>query len=326
MKKKSDMTNYNLLLDASKKIGLPVKKIVDTLNLLGDNNLENNQLVKETGISKNVLNQAKQDLKLLFKPTSPVTGLSKIGQELVKSLTDQQREEEIWQFLKDKKYASVKSIYESLEGLRPVSKRDLDQFTATVETSVKRGALLDFFADIRDKKLLFLGDDDLTSVSAALFNKPKSITVVDIDKDILHEIDIIVSKHDLAIDTVQYDARTTLPHHLQGVYDVVFTDPPYTSNGIKLFLSRAISALNTNNLAARVYVCYGTSDRSKERSLPIQEIISQQGMVIRWIFDKFNRYQEAESIGSSNLYICEISPRTKPIIKNEYHEPIYTNN
>ena len=179
---------------------------------------------------------------------------------------------------------------------------------------------------MRGKNILFLGDDDLTSISTALFGNAHEISVLDIDKDILHEIKLTSSGYNVNINTTQYDARMQLPNNHKGKYDVIFTDPPYTSNGIKLFLSRAISALNTNNLAARVYVCYGTSDRSKERSLPIQETISQQGMITRWIFDKFNRYQGAESIGSSNLYICEITPQTKAIITKDYNEPIYTNN
>ena len=128
------------------------------------------------------------------------------------------------------------------------------------------------------------------------------------------------------INTTQHDVHTTLPKNHQGKYDVVFTDPPYTSNGASLFLSRAVSALNKKNLAARIYLCYGTSDRAKERLLPIQETILIHGLITRWVFDKFNRYQGAESIGSSTLYICEVTPQTKTIISKDYHESIYTNN
>src|SRR3989344_5993346 len=322
----NNIIDYNLLLNTSKKIGVPVKKIVDLLTILSDTEIENNQLVIKTGISKNVLNQIKKELQSLFKPTSTVTALSEKGRNDSKNFKEQKKEEEMWNVLKDNKYFEITSLFESFQELRPSPKRNLDQFTATIETTVTRGALLNFFGDVRGKNILFLGDDDLTSISTALFGNAHEISVLDIDKDILHEIKLTSSRYNVSINTTQYDARMQLPNNHKGKYDVIFTDPPYTSNGIKLFLSRAISALNTNNLAARVYVCYGTSDRSKERSLPIQETISQQGMITRWIFDKFNRYQEAVSIGSSNLYICEVSSRTKPIIKNDYHEPIYTNN
>ena len=322
----NNIIDYNLLLNTSKKIGVPVKKIVDLLTILSDTEIENNQLVIKTGISKNVLNQIKKELQSLFKPTSVVTVLSEKGKNDSKNFKEQKKEEEMWNVLKDNKYFEITSLFESFQELRPSPKRNLDQFTATIETTVTRGALLNFFGDVRGKNILFLGDDDLTSISTALFGNAHEISVLDIDKDILHEIKLTSSRYNLNINTTQYDARIQLPNNHKGKYDVIFTDPPYTSNGIKLFLSRAISALNTNNLAARVYVCYGTSDRSKERSLPIQETISQQGMITRWIFDKFNRYQGAESIGSSNLYICEITPQTKAIITKDYNEPIYTNN
>ena len=322
----NNIIDYNLLLNTSKKIGVPVKKIVDLLTILSDTEIENNQLVIKTGISKNVLNQIKKELQSLFKPTSVVTVLSEKGRNDSKNFKEQKKEEEMWNVLKDNKYFEITSLFESFQELRPSPKRNLDQFTATIETTVTRGALLNFFGDVRGKNILFLGDDDLTSISTALFGNAHEISVLDIDKDILHEIKLTSSRYNVNINTTQYDARMQLPNNYKGKYDVIFTDPPYTSNGINLFLSRAVSALNKQNLAARIYLCYGTSDRAKERLLPIQEIIFRHGMMTRWIFDKFNRYQGAESIGSSNLYICEITPQTKAIITKDYNGPIYTNN
>ena len=80
-------------------------------------------------------------------------------------------------------------------------------------------------------------------------------------------------------------------------------------------------------MVSRIYLCYGASDRSKEKLLPIQQIIFQSGMITRWVFDKFNRYHGAESIGSaSSLFATEVTPKTKPTIKGDYDKPIYTNN
>ena len=107
---------------------------------------------------------------------------------------------------------------------------------------------------------------------------------------------------------------------------MVFSDPPYTTDGIKLFVSRAIQALDPSNQTARIYVCYGSSDRAKEKFLPVNEIFSNSGLMVRWLFDKFNRYQGAESIGSaSSLFILEVTSKTKPLITGKYDKPIYTN-
>lgn len=71
--------------------------------------------------------------------------------------------------------------------------------------------------------------------------------------------------------------------------------------------------------------CYGNSDRAKERFLPIQDALTDSGLMLRWVFDRFNRYEGAESVGSaSSLYIAEITPRTKPLIRGSYDKPIYT--
>ena len=193
----NNIIDYNLLLNTSKKIGVPVKKIVDVLTILSDAEVENNQLVIKTGISKNVLNQIKKELQSLFKPTSVVTVLSEKGRNDSKNFKEQKKEEEMWNVLKDNKYFEITSLFESFQELRPSPKRNLDQFTATIETTVTRGALLNFFGDVRGKNILFLGDDDLTSISTALFGNAHEISVLDIDKDILHEIKLTSSRYNL---------------------------------------------------------------------------------------------------------------------------------
>ena len=111
---------------------------------------------------------------------------------------------------------------------------------------------------------------------------------------------------------------------MKGKFDTVFTDPPYTPEGISLFVSRAIETLDKKNQTARVYVCYGNSDRAKERFLPIQDVLTDSGLMLRWVF-RFNRYEGAESVGSaSSLYIAEVTPRTKPLIRGNYDKSIYT--
>lgn len=210
---------------------------------------------------------------------------------------------------------------------RPMANRNFDQFYATEETAARRAEILDFYEDLEGKRILFLGDDDLGSVRAAALKKAKSIAAADIDNRLLQYIDALAEKNQLQIETEKYDARKKLPEKLKGKFDTVFTDPPYTPRGVQLFLSRAIEALDSQNPTARIYLCFGNSDRAKERFMPIYETIINSGLMIRRVWDKINRYTGAESIGStSSLYQLEITPKTKPIIKGEENEPIYTNN
>ena len=221
-----------------------------------------------------------------------------------------------------------KSLVKKTAGFKkqtPTPKRQFDQFIATAETVARRAMLLDNFDDLQSKNILFLGDDDFTSLACASLEKSTQTTVVDIDQRILQNIKRISDKNNFNITALHYDATDPLPKNLLGKFDAVFTDPPYTPNGISLFLSRAIDALNKRNEDSRIYICYGSGKKAKERYLPIYEILFSSGMFIKWAFDEFNEYTGAQSIGnSSSLFILEPTPKTKPSIRDSFEGNIYT--
>ena len=321
---------YSILLQISKETGVPVKKIQDMLYILSSGvSVDNTQLIQALGVSRNALNQVKLLLSKYLKDPSENTQLNAEGEKEIKNMfldSGYLPEESLFSLLEDQQYKETIEFLRSVQKVRPTPNREYDQFIATVETTAKRGALLQFMDDIEGKRVLFLGDDDFTSVAIAKYKKAEEITVLDIDKRILGEIGNISIKQNFGIKTAEYDARKILPGDFLGKYDVVFTDPPYTPNGIKLFVSRAIEALDTKNQSARLYLSYGSSDRAKERFIPIYNSLADSGLMLRWVFDKFNRYNGAEAIGSaSSLFICEATPKIKPLIKGEYkNEDIYT--
>ena len=321
---------YLKFLEIAKRTGVPVKKVLDMFYILQTGKpIENDELLRMVGVSKNALNQIKQALSSFLKPTSRDTQLTPKGVNEVKSLYNKgyMNEETLWSILENRQFQKTLELLRVFRKKKPVSKREYDQFTATLETTARRASLLHFFADLQGKNILFLGDDDFTSVAAAGLKKARNITVVDIDKRILKAIKDISGQQNFEIETIKYDARKSLPQALTARFDIVFTDPPYTPEGIKLFVSRGIEALDSENKAARIYVCYGNSDLAKERFLPIFDILASSGLIIRWVFDKFNRYYDAQTIGSaSSLIVCEITPKTKPLIKGDYDKPIYTHN
>ena len=263
---------------------------------------------------------------LLEKPSQKTQVLSEKTIEVQKLFgSDYKTEEHLWSFLEEKDSKKLIPIFNKYLSLRPSAERSYDQFTATVETVAKRCSLMNFLKDIAGKKLAFIGDDDFTSVVVALRGKPKKITVFEIDKRIIEVIKEISEKESLKIEVLKYDARKRVPAGHFNSYDVVFTDPPYTTYGISLFISRGIELLDKESDASRIYVCYGNSDRAKERVLPIQKLFFDSGLMLRYVFDKFNRYTGAESIGSaSSLYIADVSPLTRSTIQGEFNEEIYT--
>ncbi len=313
----------------SRETGIPTKKVLDFLFILRTGvPVENNELMRRIGVSKNALNQAKELLSSVLKPPSKNTQLDENAIQEVQSLfgSDYKPEEDLWAGLENEHYRKSVDLLGKYTDQRPSPDRKYDQFTATIETTAKRASLLNSFEDVRGKKLLFLGDDDLTSVAVAGLNAASEITVLDIDDRILAKIGSISKSENLDINLDNYDARKPLPIPYLGKFDVVFTDPPYTTDGIKLFVARAIQALDPSNQGARIYVCYGNSDRARERYLPIYEVFRASGLMMRWVFDKFNRYQGAESIGSSSsLFILEATSKTKSLVAGDYDRPIYTN-
>lgn len=318
---------YQKLQEAAKKIGVPTKKVFDMVYFLIDSPIKNEDLIRKVGIARNPLNQIKKHLTYYLKPPSKLTILKNEFKSRFQKIfpKNYQLEESLFSFLKtNQRYQEVYNFINLIKKYRPSPLREFDQFHATEETVVYRVLLMDFFADIEGKRILFLGDDDFTSLSAAFLKKRSEIVVLEIDDRIINQISYLDKRFNLKIKIIKHDLKNPLAKDYQDYFDVIFTDPPYTPAGVRLFLSRAIEAVNKKNLNSRIYLCYGNSDRAKERYLPIFNIFTQAGLMMRWAFDKFNRYYNADSIGSSGLYILEITPKVKLLVYGVYDQPIYT--
>ncbi|KKQ30030.1 MAG: hypothetical protein US68_C0003G0020 [Candidatus Shapirobacteria bacterium GW2011_GWE1_38_10] len=197
--------------------------------------------------------------------------------------------------------------------LRPLPDRSLDQFYTTPATTFRRAKLMAKMGDIYERQLAFLGDDDLTSVACALTHQARSITVFEIDDRLIKLIRDISKKLNLEITVVKQDLLKPIDKKYLASFDIVFTDPPYTPNGISLFANCAVELL-TPQFTSRLYLCYGNSDRAREREVVIQKIISDFGFMIHTKYFQFNHYAGAQSIGSqSSLYLLDWTPQLKTI-------------
>lgn len=319
---------YSQLLEVSGSTGLPILKVLEMFSLLLDcSSIENADLIQRLGVSRHCLNKIKHDLSDLFEPQSPCTVLSEKGKQFASELDLNVVSDIISPTINGHQVVEICSMFEGYNELFPRPRRDLDQFTATRQTVAKRALLMESLADVRGKRILFLGDDDFTSVAVALEKKAQKIQVLDIDPRILSGVGKISDEKELKISTSIYNVFDSFPSEYTGQFDIVFTDPPYTEEGMALFLSRAVEALDKKNQAARIYFCYGNSDMAKERFLIVFQQVINMGLMVRWVIDKFNRYRGAESIGSSSsLFICDVTPRLKRQIKGKYNGDIYTNN
>lgn len=204
--------------------------------------------------------------------------------------------------------------------LRPEAKRKLDQFGATEKTLIARANLLASRGFLIDSKVLFLGDYDLASLACAPLAKNTELWALDIDKDVLKAI----KEAGKGVETVYHNLINPLPRRLLAAFDAIFVDPPYTPSGVSLFLSRSLEALSKGE-RARIFLCYGTSQKAPERVLAVQEKILAHGVVIEELLPDFNEYIAAKTIGDcSDLYLLRPTPKTRPLVRGEYRGKLYT--
>jgi len=296
--------------------------------LKNNENLTNNKLITLTGIPKETLRRFKQSIRLLLvDDKSENIRVSKYGKELLES---EDLKPHTWSlaerfdFYLDKDIEKVKRIKDKFN-LEP--KRRYDQFIATVETTYLKCRVLIEKGVVKGKSIVFIGDDDLNSLSLASINKDyKNIVVLDIDKDIVDFINFYASENKLKnVTAFLYDARDPLDKKFIDSFDVVVFDPPYTKVGVSLFLQRAFDLLGpVRNFESKyVFMYYGCSFKSPEKKLKVQEIINRYGFTIEDRIEKFARYSGADSIGNaSSLYVLKVNSFTKSLGMS--FENIYT--
>lgn len=207
------------------------------------------------------------------------------------------------------------------------SKREYDQFFALVQTSVQKALILEKKGLISNKhSVAIIGDDDLVSiVLAKKYPELVKITVLELDDDLVSKLKLISEKYKLNIEVLKYDARDKIPPQHFGKYDSVLIDSPYTYTGVKLFIDRSLQLLkgHMDFSGKYIFLNYGNSFKSPEKTLAIQQVIGEYDLLIEDKINNFNNYVGAESIGStSSLYILKTTPQTK--IKEFRVKNIYT--
>jgi predicted methyltransferase len=205
---------------------------------------------------------------------------------------------------------------------RPTPDTKLDQAFATPETALRRALYMLGEGDLAGRDVLFLGDDDLTSVAAGLLGVAGSIAVMDIDERLLELIGEASRSEGLGVDCVSHDLRRPLPEEHLGRYDVVFTDPSYTVPGLVLFLSRAVQALRGRKTAS-VYVAF--ADKPPLEMLEVHRAITGMGLFVRELIPGFNEYEGAEMFANtSSLMRLSATEETRPAVTGAFEGGIYT--
>lgn len=214
---------------------------------------------------------------------------------------------------------------------RPQADTRIDQSKCTPETSLRRAMLCLRQQFLIGKQIMCVGDDDLVSVSIGLLlqalfpdgrHSKTTVYVVDMDERFLHYIHDVAQQKRLLIQCIKHDLREPLPANLQGKFDCFFTDPPYTLQGMSLFVSRGISALRKRK-GLPIFLSF--AHKSPDYMFTMQREFLRMGVTTTATLPRFNEYEGAEIIANrSQMIILKTTERTIPECSGSFVDALYT--
>ena len=191
----------------------------------------------------------------------------------------------------------------------PAARRGLDHVAATARTIAARALWLDATFALDGATVLCVGDHDLTSLALRAVNPRIAVTVVDVDDGVLGHIDAHAGG---GVRCMWGDLRFGLPDDLSGGADLVVTDPPYTAEGVRLFLTRGLQGLRDAD-QTRLVMAYGFGEQPT-LGIKVQQAVVDLHLAVEAILPDFNRYHGAQAVGSSSdLYVLRPTPRSRRI-------------
>jgi hypothetical protein len=193
----------------------------------------------------------------------------------------------------------------------PAPQRDLDQVPATAVTVLKRGHYLLRSFDLSGAHVLCVGDHDLTSLGLFLAGGADGlrVSVVDADEALLAYLDAEARQRGFDMRCYAADLRLGLPTALRESSQLIFTDPPYTPEGVRLFVTRGLEGL-ADQRSGRVLVAYGFGEQPA-LGLAVQQALSPLHLTYEAVLPGFNRYAGAEAIGGeAALYVLRPTRRS----------------
>ena len=225
----------------------------------------------------------------------------------------------------------IKEELEEIFANRPQVDVTIDQSKSSVDTSLNRAILSLKNHNLVGKKILCLGDDDLVSIALGfllkkLFNNnihhTTKIIVMDIDKRIIDYINDIAIKESFPIKCDHVDFREPLADNFKNYFDSFYTDPPYTLEGMKLFLSRGVEALK-KDIGLVIYFSY--AHKFPDFELTMQSCFFGMGLIVSEVMPRFNIYEGSSIIGNiGQMIVLKTTNMTKSLINTSYKGVLYT--
>ena len=208
---------------------------------------------------------------------------------------------------------------------RPDADVRLDQSHASAETAIRRAVYLYEHDAVEGRSMIFVGDDDLTSIAVGMLAAhlgafPRRLCVLDIDDRLVDYISS-ASSGLFQVDTFQHDLRDPLPVELESQFDVFFTDPPYTIDGLRLFVERGVRALKAVS-GKLAFISFGR--KSPSESVDIARTFVEHDLALIEVTPDFNRYDGAQLLAGSSQMIRSVYGGRHAEPGQHYAGPLYT--
>jgi predicted methyltransferase len=217
---------------------------------------------------------------------------------------------------------------EKLAASAPDASPELDQCHCTFDTKLLRVLALHEADALVGRRILLLGDDDLTATTLAAVVRRlgsagtiRGLTVLDVDPRVVAFARRRLRNAPFPATVVWHDLRDPLPVHLVAGFDSVLLDPPYTLAGARLFLSRAADALAGEGGT----VLFSFGSKRPGVSFRVQQSLAEMGFLVRRLVRDFNEYVGAGVLGgSSHLYELTATSDLRPAVVGRFDGPLYT--
>lgn len=183
----------------------------------------------------------------------------------------------------------------------------------TVKKRVKLAKLL----CKREDNILLLGDDDMVGLELAKAGFT-NVTIVDIDAKIIRLIAKIKNTLNLPISLFLHDITNPPPQKALKDYRLVFLDPFYSIEGVKLFLGAALRFTRQNHNYPHYFLSVHLMSLFQTGLNDLGRLFDDMGLIVDQYYHSFNTYPIPSSVrillGLVNSVITNL-----PAIRSERH-------
>jgi len=187
---------------------------------------------------------------------------------------------------------------------RPPERTLYRQRHVTLRTSLLRAFYLFYRGDLHNRRIVLLGDDDLTSIAVALVSGFHDMVVLEVDEELVEFLRSRIAVLDVPnVDVRVYDAWAEPPTDLVGTADTFLCDP--SRRLYDLFLDRGLSFLRSTG---SFYCFVNPSHSSSDGQFIFQREALARGWIITDSIPAFNEYRRHPDTLDESLSTAYAAP------------------